>query len=472
MNTQMKFIFFIQFICFFTGNLFAISGDTIVIGAITPWQDHHILATPNKQFSVDWGDGSPIQIFTGEEMKYVRLRYDYSNSWKHKIIISGFEDCFFTGFDTDRADTLDFSRCPSIKTIYCTSPALRSLNTQNCINLEEILVFRVSDNGLLTVLDLRDNIALKDLLCWGNQLTHIELGVKELKTIGCWNNRLKLSYLYAFSEMVKDPWAKILGPQKLLTQKAHIYEPVDFSDQNEFGGIKTVFRVEKGDEPAPQEDYEINEGFITFHKTGIYSIIMTNAAIVAYQGSNVVVAPIEVWQFIPVSEIVNVPEKAIAGKALTLTGWILPQNATGKKINWSVKDTGTTGATINLSVFKATAPGMAVITATIENGLAMGVPYTQDFCIAVEPLGVTEPAGEIFSVWPNPTTGELRVTSYELQVTDVEVYDIYGRKQNVEFHSYGLTVLRSYGLSNLQSGIYFVKIITNAGEIVKKVVKQ
>jgi len=79
---------------------------------------------------------------------------------------------------------------------------------------------------------------------------------------------------------------------------------------------------------------------------------------------------------------------------------------------------------------------------------------------------------EKIMVVPNPTTGELRVTSYELQVTDVEVYDIYGRKQNVEFHSYGLTVLRSYGLSNLQSGIYFVKIITNAGEIVKKVVKQ
>jgi len=114
----------------------------------------------------------------------------------------------------------------------------------------------------------------------------------------------------------------------------------------------------------------------------------------------------------------------------------------------------------------------------------MGTPYTQDFCIAVEPLGITEPAGELLSVWPNPTMGELRITNrshvsgklseanYELRIENVEVFDIYGRKQNVEFHSYGLTLLRSYGLSNLQSGIYFVKIITNAGEIVKKVVKQ
>jgi len=79
---------------------------------------------------------------------------------------------------------------------------------------------------------------------------------------------------------------------------------------------------------------------------------------------------------------------------------------------------------------------------------------------------------ESVSLTPNPTTGELQVTSYELQVTEVEVYDVYGRKQNIQFHSYGLTVLRSYGLSNLPAGIYFVKIFTEKGEIVKKIVKQ
>ena len=76
------------------------------------------------------------------------------------------------------------------------------------------------------------------------------------------------------------------------------------------------------------------------------------------------------------------------------------------------------------------------------------------------------------SIVPNPTTGEFQVTSYKLRVTKVEVFDIYGRKQNVEFNSYGFTVLRSYGLSNLSAGIYFVKITTEQGEIVKKIVKQ
>jgi len=51
------------------------------------------------------------------------------------------------------------------------------------------------------------------------------------------------------------------------------------------------------------------------------------------------------------------------------------------------------------------------------------------------------------------------------------VFDVYGRKQNVEFHSYGLTILRSYGLSSLPAGVYFLKILTEKGVVMKKVIK-
>jgi len=71
-------------------------------------------------------------------------------------------------------------------------------------------------------------------------------------------------------------------------------------------------------------------------------------------------------------------------------------------------------------------------------------------------------------LYPNPTTGELKVTSYELQVTSIEVFDIYGRKVLEP----SLTVLRSYDLTILQPGIYFVKILTDNGVVVKKLVKQ
>jgi len=94
-------------------------------------------------------------------------------------------------------------------------------------------------------------------------------------------------------------------------------------------------------------------------------------------------------------------------------------------------------------------------------------------------------------VYPNPTTGELIVKSEELRVKSVEVYDVYGRKvgeqkaesrkQDTENNSYGLTVLRSYGLTNdgvvinisyLPSGVYFIGIQTETGIISKKIIKQ
>ena len=72
-------------------------------------------------------------------------------------------------------------------------------------------------------------------------------------------------------------------------------------------------------------------------------------------------------------------------------------------------------------------------------------------------------------LYPNPTAGELRVTSYELQVTNVEIFDIYGR--NLTPHTTHLLPHTSLDISHLQAGIYFVKIQTEKGIIIKKIIK-
>lgn len=74
---------------------------------------------------------------------------------------------------------------------------------------------------------------------------------------------------------------------------------------------------------------------------------------------------------------------------------------------------------------------------------------------------------ENITLVPNPTTGELRIINYESGIMDVEIFDVYGRMQKVENRKQNV-----YDISHLQSGIYFVRIITEGGEIVKKVVKQ
>jgi len=63
---------------------------------------------------------------------------------------------------------------------------------------------------------------------------------------------------------------------------------------------------------------------------------------------------------------------------------VYPDNATDKTITWSVKDAGSTGATITENVLTATAMGDATVTGTVANGAAVGTPFTADRTVTVK----------------------------------------------------------------------------------------
>ncbi|MDR2971519.1 MAG: M20/M25/M40 family metallo-hydrolase [Bacteroidales bacterium] len=75
-----------------------------------------------------------------------------------------------------------------------------------------------------------------------------------------------------------------------------------------------------------------------------------------------------------------------------------------------------------------------------------------------------------YKIFPNPTTGELQVTSNKLQVTSdklqVEIYDVFGRAITTPYSL--LTTHYSINVSHLPAGIYFIKI---GDEFVGKFVK-
>ena len=87
--------------------------------------------------------------------------------------------------------------------------------------------------------------------------------------------------------------------------------------------------------------------------------------------------------FVPVINITGVPTTATATLQQTLTGTVVPSNATNQNITWSVVNQGTTGATINGNTFNTTNSGTASVRATIINGSTPTSPYTQDFTITV-----------------------------------------------------------------------------------------
>jgi len=90
-------------------------------------------------------------------------------------------------------------------------------------------------------------------------------------------------------------------------------------------------------------------------------------------------------------------------------------------------------------------------------------------------LAINDTQQDIINIYPNPTTGELTITNYKLQITSVEVYDVYGKnlKSNPELNS-GVNLKSKIiiDISHLNPGIYFVKVVTEQGEVIKKVVKQ
>jgi hypothetical protein len=87
-------------------------------------------------------------------------------------------------------------------------------------------------------------------------------------------------------------------------------------------------------------------------------------------------------------------------------------------------------------------------------------------------VGIDTIDNELLSVYPNPTTGELRITNYELRIKGVEVFDVSGRMQKAESRMQNVEEERVLDISHLPTGIYFVKVTTEQGEIVKKIVKQ
>jgi hypothetical protein len=53
----------------------------------------------------------------------------------------------------------------------------------------------------------------------------------------------------------------------------------------------------------------------------------------------------------------------------------------------------------------------------------------------------------------------------------IEIYDVYGRIQNIS-NSATQQLSNSINVDNLNSGVYFVKVVTENGEVVKRFVKK
>ena len=83
-----------------------------------------------------------------------------------------------------------------------------------------------------------------------------------------------------------------------------------------------------------------------------------------------------------------------------------------------------------------------------------------------EPLSVNEFTHNTVSVYPNPTSGQLFIDSID-PIGSLELYDIQGRK----VQEFTISEEHTIDLTNISKGIYFLRIQTDKGIEIEKLIK-
>jgi hypothetical protein len=79
------------------------------------------------------------------------------------------------------------------------------------------------------------------------------------------------------------------------------------------------------------------------------------------------------------------------------------------------------------------------------------------------------------NIFPNPATNQLTIETGQLKIKSVEIYDVVGERllctltPNPSPSGEGSA---SIDVSKLSPGMYFVRVRTEKGEVVKKIIKQ
>lgn len=313
-------LFTLLFCLAFSINAFAIEKFTLTWeGGVNKWIV--VYTTPEEEFTVDWGDGN-VETFTGF-WDFVFMFYDYPDNKEYQVTVTGLtDDCQFEIIQCDqgKVSAIDVSECPSVDLLSVNDNLLTELNLENkpllrnldcgnnlfntldvrsfpklerlfCTNLQlteldvslsPLLEYLDCSNNLLTELDLSANSHLGYLLCNDNLLSDLDLSANPIELADCFNNRLPLSVLYHISENIEDAPNKRLGTQNLSKITVETNTAIDFSDQEKFGETATEFVVLiSGESATIDEDYTIQDGIIIFLKEGVYTVEMTNAAIIS-----------------------------------------------------------------------------------------------------------------------------------------------------------------------------------------------
>jgi len=318
-------------------------------------------------------------------------------------------------------------------------------------------------NYAVTITSYSDTV-LVDFYCPYQQISHLDVSrCTYFFMVNCTGNRIPLSELYKISRNVKSIGSRGLGVQYLLPQRILVGDSVDFSDQNEFDGIFTVFNLIKNSSPAVfNVDYTIYNGIISLKTAGLYTITMTNDNVLSVWVSSdstpshwyapaKVIAEINVelpntdanLSFLSTSSGELTPKfDSLITNYTVCVGYNVQEillKATASDPKASLSGTGTIKLVSDTTIL--------TVTVTAEDGIT-----TKDYVV---------------TVIKGCEVGIATIDNGQLIIEKYEIFNIMGTLLLSQ-----QSPLSPEEINHFPQGIYILKIQTNKGIIIKKVINQ
>lgn len=162
----------------------------------------------------------------------------------------------------------------------------------------------------------------------------------------------------------------------------------------------------------------------------------------------------------------NLSANTIDAKSISLS-WTSAQNATSYNVYLGTEKVA--NVTTTYYIAEGLEPNTEYcFTITALNGITESEKSAEACAKTLDNVGINELSSSL-NVYPNPVNDKLYIEA-EVKIEDVAIYTITGVMVGQQTTGNGQQTL-TLDLSELNSGIYFVRINTDKGEIVKKIVK-
>jgi Leucine-rich repeat (LRR) protein len=156
-----------------------------------------------------------------------------------------------------------------------------------------------------------------------------------------------------------------------------------------------------------------------------------------------------------------------AGETLQMEATVLPANADDATYTWSVMD-GSGSASIDPSGL-LTAITDGTVTVIANSNDASGIAGTATITISNQTAGIKEKGvAELVEVYPNPVSNILFIELGENKPTVINILDFSGKVVK----SIANNNVKSIDVSDLQQGVYILKVVTVKGVSTKRFIKQ